>query len=247
LQSISKEHFDYFYPTSVMETGYDILRAWVSRMIMVGYYETKQIPFEHVFLHGMVRDSKGQKMSKSKGNVINPLDMIEKYGADALRAALIFGTKEGGDVVLSEDKIRSMRNFGNKIWNIGRFISLNKENKNMNAPVLNKEETRAMKQLEKEFSAFEKKYHQHFKKFEFAKAFDLSYDFLWHRFADVYIEELKGAMQNGNMDAYKLLEEVFTKTLKMLHPYVPFVTEVVWQQYYGDEVSILDTPFAITR
>ena len=246
LQTISKEYFDYFYPTSVMETGYDILRAWVSRMIMVGYYETKKVPFEHVFLHGMVRDSKGQKMSKSRGNVINPLDMIEKYGADALRAALVFGTKEGGDVVLSEDKIRSMRNFGNKIWNIGRFISLNKENENKNAPALNKEEMKALKQLEKEFSTVEKKYHQHFKKFEFAKAFDLSYDFLWHRFADVYIEELKGAMQNGNMDAYKKLEDVYTKILKMLHPYIPFVTEAVWQQYYGQEVSILDTPFAIS-
>ncbi len=247
LQSISQEYFDYFYPTSVMETGYDILRAWVSRMIMVGYNETKQVPFEHVFLHGMVRDSKGQKMSKSKGNVINPLDMIEKYGADALRSALIFGTKEGGDVVLSEDKIRSMRNFGNKIWNIGRFISMNKDNNSKNAEKPTEEQMTSMKQLDKEFTAFEKKYHQHFKKFEFAKAFDLSYDFLWHRFADLYIEQLKGAMQNGNMDAYKLLEEVFTKTLKMLHPYVPFVTEVVWQQYYGDEVSILDTPFAITR
>lgn len=247
LQAISKEHFDYFYPTSVMETGYDILRAWVSRMIMVGYYETKNVPFEHVFLHGMVRDTKGQKMSKSKGNVINPLDMIEKYGADALRAALIFGTKEGGDVVLSEDKIRSMRNFGNKIWNIGRFIAINKENKSDSAEQMTKEHMKVVKQLEKEFISFEKKYHQHFRKFEFAKAFDLGYDFLWHRFADYYIEQLKGAMQSGNMDACEKLEQVYVKTLKMLHPYVPFVTEAVWQQYYGSDSSILDTPFALSK
>lgn len=247
LQTISKEHFEYFYPTSVMETGYDILRAWVSRMIMVGYYETKKVPFEHVFLHGMVRDTKGQKMSKSKGNVINPLDMIEKYGADALRAALIFGTKEGGDVVLSEDKIRSMRNFGNKIWNVGRFIAMNKENQNTSFESLTKEQIKVMKQLEKEFVSVEKKYHQHFKKFEFAKAFDLIYDFLWHRFADYYIEQLKAAMQNGNMDACEKLEEVYSKTLKMLHPYIPFVTEAVWQQYYGREVSILDTPLSISK
>jgi len=246
LQTISKEHFDYFYPTSVMETGYDILRAWVSRMIMVGYYEIKNVPFEHVFLHGMVRDTKGQKMSKSKGNVINPLDMIEKYGADALRAALIFGTKEGGDVVLSEDKIRAMRNFGNKIWNVGRFIAMNKDNKKASAETLTKEQIKVLKQLEKEFISVEKKYHQHFKKFEFAKAFDLIYDFLWHRFADYYIEQLKGAMQNGNMDACEKLEEVYATTLKMLHPYIPFVTEAVWQQYYGREVSILDTPLSIS-
>lgn len=241
LQTISKKYFDYFYPTSVMETGYDILRAWVSRMIMIGYYETKAVPFEHVFLHGMVRDAKGQKMSKSKGNVINPLDMIDKYGADALRAALIFGTKEGGDVVLSEDKIRSMRNFGNKVWNVGRFIYMNRtEAKQGNNEHLNEKDSKTLISLQKEFATVEKKYHKHFEKFEFAKAFDLSYDFLWHRFADMYIEQLKGSMQTGNMEVRNELERVYKSCLKMLHPYMPFVTEAVWQQYHSRENSILD-------
>lgn len=240
LQSLGQEYYDYFYPTTVMETGYDILRAWVSRMIMLGYYSTKAVPFQHVFLHGMVRDAKGQKMSKSKGNVINPLDMIEKYGADALRAALIFGTKEGGDVVLSEDKIRAMRNFANKIWNVGRFIHMNKS---LEIPITNdqlpKEAQASLNDLKKECKAFEKQYHKHFKKFEFAKAFDLSYDFLWHRFADYYIEQLKEPMQHGSIEVHKELEQVFTQMLKALHPYMPFVTEAVWQEYFGEDSSIL--------
>ncbi|MBP9690968.1 valine--tRNA ligase [Candidatus Woesebacteria bacterium] len=252
LKNLGQEFYDYFYPTTVMETGYDILRAWVSRMIMLGYYATKDVPFEHVFLHGMVRDPKGQKMSKSKGNVINPLDMIEKYGADALRAALIFGTKEGGDVVLSEDKIKAMRNFANKIWNIGRFIqmsntdsheshvkdgsftSVQDDNESQDDMVL------GIRDLKKEFASVEKQYHQHFKKFEFAKAFDLSYEFLWHRFADYYIEQLKEPMQHGTIEARQEMELVYTRVLKMLHPYMPFVTEAVWQEYYGKESSLFE-------
>src|SRR3989339_617786 len=144
--------FDYFYPTSVMETGYDILRAWVSRMIMIGYFETKTVPFQHIFLHGMVRDKKGQKMSKSKGNVINPLDMIKQYGADAVRAALIFGTKEGGDVVLSEDKILAMRNFCNKIWNIGRFIEINQSQNSKQKTNHNFQISEKITKLQKEFN-----------------------------------------------------------------------------------------------
>ncbi|MBI2051371.1 valine--tRNA ligase, partial [Candidatus Roizmanbacteria bacterium] len=117
-----KDFFNYFYPTSVMETGYDILRAWVARMIMIGQFVTGYEPFKTVFLHGMVRDERGQKMSKSKGNVINPMDMVEKHGADALRVALLFGVREGNDVVAAKEKIVGMRNFANKVWNIGRFI-----------------------------------------------------------------------------------------------------------------------------
>lgn len=242
LQSLGQDYFEYFYPTTVMETGYDILRAWVSRMIMLGYYETKKVPFEHVFLHGMVRDAKGQKMSKSKGNVINPLDMIEKYGADALRAALIFGTKEGGDVVLSEDKIRAMRNFANKVWNVGRFIQMNKTGELRVASYeLQEGEIDVLASLKKEYTTFDKHYHKHFKKFEFAKAFDLSYDFLWHRFADYYIEQLKEPMQHGSIEVHEELERVFTKMLKALHPYMPFVTEAVWHEYFGKERSILES------
>ena len=138
LMTEGQEFFDYFYPTSVMETGHDILRAWVARMMMIGYFSKKKTPFEKIFLHGMVRDSKGQKMSKSKGNVIDPILMIDKYGADALRAALIFGTKEGGDVSFSEEKVVGMRNFINKIWNIGRFISMNLQIKDQRSKIQTK-------------------------------------------------------------------------------------------------------------
>jgi valyl-tRNA synthetase len=244
LQSIGKDYFDYFYPTTVMETGYDILRAWVARMIMVGYFKTKKVPFENVFLHGMVRDKQGVKMSKSKGNVIDPLVMIDKYGADSLRAALVFGTQEGGDVVLSEDKILGMRNFGNKIWNIGRFIKMNLTSSfSANGPSMSEESKDQLKNLEKEFSEVEKKYHLFFKKYQFAKAFDLTYDFLWHRFADVYIEALKEAMKNGNIDVSENLKKIYFGTLVMLHPYMPYVTEAVWQSFSGDNKSILDNRF----
>ncbi len=262
LQTVDLSFFDYFHPTAVMETGYDILRAWVSRMIMIGYFETKAVPFQHVFLHGMVRDQKGQKMSKSKGNVINPLDMIETYGADALRAALIFGTKEGGDVVLSEDKIVAMRNFCNKVWNIGRFIEMNQIEtsplrRNVGGPLpeggpipvnLSFEGSTPkgggmLEELQKEFITVQKQYHLHFKKFEFAKAFDLMYDFLWHRYADFYIEELKDSMQSGSIEASQSMMKIYDACLQMLHPYIPFVTEAVWKEFHKEDGSILDSRF----
>ena len=250
LQALGQDAFDYFYPTTVMETGYDILRAWVSRMIMLGYHSTEKVPFKHVFLHGMVRDKKGQKMSKSKGNVINPLEMIEKYGADALRASLIFGTQEGGDVVLSEDKIIAMRNFANKIWNIGRFVSLSKEQlpndqKVKQSPISKNQTDEIISKLRKEILTVEKKYHIHFKKFEFAKAFDLMYDFVWHRLADIYIEQLKDSIRNDNIESSQAIEDVYLKSLQMLHPYIPFVTEAIWMNYKGNDNSILQTQFKI--
>ena len=244
LQSISNSgiFFDTFYPTTVMETGYDILRAWVSRMIMMGYFETKAHPFQHVFLHGMVRDAKGQKMSKSKGNVINPLDIVKEYGADALRAALIFGTKEGGDVVLSEDKIKSMRNFGNKLWNIGRFLEMNQTTETLD-PSVSPQDDKVIKELQKEFTLVQKEYHANFKKFQFAKAFDLMYEFVWHRYADYYIEQLKESIQNGSMNTLNGMQEVFSASLMMLHPYMPFVTEALWKARKGEATSILDEQF----
>lgn len=126
LMTSGEEMYKHFYPTSVMETGHDILRAWVARMLMLGLHITGKVPFKTIFLHGLVRDKKGQKMSKSKGNVVNPLEVIKTYGADVLRASLVFETKEGSDVVLTDEKMIGMRNFGNKLWNIGRFIFMNR-------------------------------------------------------------------------------------------------------------------------
>lgn len=251
LQSISKEHYDYFYPTSVMETGYDILRAWVARMIMVGSFATKKPPFQNIYLHGMVRDRKGQKMSKSKGNVINPLEMVEKYGADALRAALIFGSKAGNDVVLSEDKIVGMRNFANKVWNIGRFIEMNEtpvqpmmkgvSNEPVVVETVKKDHNieKKLKKLEKELETVQKKYKQHMEKYNFSQGLELVYHFLWHSFADVYIEELKDELWNGNIRVLETLKSTYFENLKMLHPFMPFVTEAIWQTFKGEKTSIL--------
>ena len=242
LMTEGQEFFDYFYPTSVMETGHDILRAWVARMMMIGYFSTKKPPFKKIFLHGMVRDPKGQKMSKSKGNVIDPILMIDKYGADALRAALIFGTKEGGDVALSEQKVVGMRNFVNKIWNMGRFIEMNNQVKSQKSKVKSTiQNSKVLKELEKEYKKEKKQYLKYMNSYQFSQALGLVYEFIWHRFADYYIEQLKDEVINGNIEALGGLKEVYLENLKMLHPFIPFVTETVWKVFMGKEKSILNS------
>lgn len=237
LMTEGEELYNYFYPTSVMETGHDILRAWVARMMMIGKFVTGKPPFKSVFLHGMVRDAKGQKMSKSKGNVIDPLVMIDKYGADALRAALIFGTKEGGDVALSEDKVKGMRNFANKIWNIGRFIQMNQGQGTASKDSLEKREI--IKQLQTEFKNEYKKYLKSMKKLKFSQALGDIYEFLWHRFADYYIEQLKDGVINGNIEALEALKDTYLSCLKLLHPFMPYVTEAAWKVFKGEDKSIM--------
>ena len=227
-----------FYPTSVMETGHDILRAWVARMLMLGIHITGQVPFKTVFLHGLVRDKHGQKMSKSKGNVVNPLEVIEKFGADVLRASLVFETKEGSDVVLTDEKMVGMRNFGNKLWNIGRFIHMNKA-QNAERGTGNKQ----LEKLKKEFEGVKKKYHKHMEAYTFGQVLGDLHAFLWHRFADLYIEELKEEMKNGNIEVLSTLETVYLECVQMLHPFIPFETEAIWQVFKGEEQSILDTHY----
>ncbi|MDO8497760.1 MAG: valine--tRNA ligase [bacterium] len=242
LQTLGQAYYDYFYPTTVMETGYDILRAWVARMIMMGYFMTGKAPFHNVFLHGMVRDKHGQKMSKSKGNVVNPIEMIDTYGADALRGSLLFEVKDGSDVSLSDDRLIGMRNFTNKIWNMGRFLDMS----NVKTEMLNvktKEIKKILTQLEKESQSEMKKYHKYMKEYKFSKALGLVYEFIWHRFADVYIERLKDEIRNGNIEVLDRMKEVYFENLKMLHPFMPFVTEAVWQVFKGKNVSILETEF----
>ncbi|MEK7495096.1 MAG: valine--tRNA ligase [Patescibacteria group bacterium] len=234
LMTEGQEFFDHFYPTSVMETGHDILRAWVARMMMIGYFSTKKTPFKKIFLHGMVRDSKGQKMSKSKGNVIDPILMIDKYGADAFRAALIFGTKEGGDVSFSEEKVIGMRNFVNKIWNMARFINMNLEIPKSKSQVTNK--SKILKELQKEYKKEKKQYLKYMDSYQFSKALGLVYEFIWHRYADYYIEQLKDEVINGNIEALGELKEVYLENLKMLHPFIPFVTEEIWKVFEGESI-----------
>lgn len=238
LQTSGSEMYNHFYPTTVMETGHDILRAWVARMLMLGIHITGKVPFKTVFLHGLVRDKHGQKMSKSKGNVVNPLEVIEKFGADVLRASLMFETKEGSDVVLTDEKMIGMRNFGNKLWNIGRFIYMNRHE--IQVPNSNSIKNKTLEKLEKEFKVVKKTYHKNMQGYKFGQVLGDLHAFIWHRFADVYIEELKEEMKNGNRDIQKALENTFLESMILLHPFIPFETEALWQVFQGEGKSILE-------
>lgn len=248
------EFFNYFYPTSVLETGYDIARAWVARMIMLGAFVTGKPPFKHVYLHGMVRDAKGQKMSKSKGNVIDPLKVTSQYGTDALRLALVFGTTGGGDVSLSDEKVIGMRNFVNKVWNIGRFIKgfSSTEHWVQSTPHDNvalrqaqgdtvlkqlseKDREVILKELEKELKELRKKYHRHMRDFEFSHTLVGLHEFIWHRFADIYIEQLKDSAKSGDKKVQESMSDVYLACIEMLYPFAPFVCEAIKQSFSEEE------------
>ena len=219
-----------YYPTDVMETAYDILFFWVTRMVMMGLYRTGQVPFRTVYLHGLVRDKDRQKMSKSKGNVVNPLGVAETYGTDALRMALIAGNTPGNDIVISEDKIRGYRNFATKIWNIARFINMNKpagmEGGAGDAKgIAARTETKELDALRTEVAA-------HFDAFEFHLAAEKTYHYIWHTLADVIVEAEKKKLRDGSdgekAESYVILEHLLLGSLKLLHPFMPFITEEVY-------------------
>lgn len=234
-----------FYPLSVMETGYDILPWWVCRMVMLSLFETGKEPFKHIFLHGLVRDARGQKMSKSKGNVINPLDLVEKYGADALRFALIYGTASGADIPFSEDKARGMRNFANKIWNVGRFIRLQFDsqvfkNKQVvfyqeNMTLKHKVDQDIVKELNKLIAITSKNINA----YHFHQAADALYEFIWHILADKYIEAIKSRLNEGDALALSVLRHVYLSCVKLLHPFMPFVTEEIWSKIPRKNANLL--------
>jgi len=227
--------FKYFYPTSVMDTLWDILFFWVARMMMLGIYRAKDVPFQVIHLHARVVDEHGQKMSKSRANVIDPLPMIEKYGADALRMALTIGVSPGSDVALSEDKIRAMRNFGNKIWNIGRFILINLEASKKKVPFYNSKMdaklTKEDKEILKDLNRLVKETTKLIEKYRFDLAAEGIYHFLWHRFADEYLEYSKVRIKEGDEIILAVLRHVYLNCLKLLHPFMPFVTEEIWQKF----------------
>jgi valyl-tRNA synthetase len=227
-QGEKSKDFKTFYPTDVMETGWDILFFWVARMIILGIYCTGKIPFKTVYLHGLVRDKDKQKMSKSKGNVINPLAIIETYGTDALRMALIIGNTPGNDIVISEDKIRGYRNFSNKIWNASRFILSNLDDYNGEKPILNSKDKKILMNLKK----IEKKVTTNLDHFKFSLAGETIYHYFWHVFADKIIEEMKNRIRNNKnkKQAQYILYIILKDCLKMLHPFMPFVTEAIWQK-----------------
>jgi valyl-tRNA synthetase len=223
-----------FHPTSVLETGYDILFFWIARMILMTTYHVGQIPFKDVFLHGLVRDAKNRKMSKSLGNIIDPRDMIEKFGTDALRFALIFNTAAGTDMALAEDKIKGMKHFGNKLWNIARFILANIEPtiaekvSSEQANGITPADMLILDQLTKTAANVE----SNIEGFRLHEAAQSLYDFIWKDFADVYIEASKLQLENADQkeNTQVILLHTLIQILKRLHPFMPFVTEVLWQE-----------------
>lgn len=220
--------FKTFYPTSVMETGYDILFFWVSRMIMLGLYVTGEVPFKTVYLHGLVRDKDRQKMSKSKGNVIDPLAVTEVYGTDALRLALIIGNMPGKDVMVSEEKIRGYRNFINKIWNIFRFLSFNIEDYDPKKKVtLSKDDKKIMD----EFDKTAERITGHMESFRFSRAAEEAYHYCWHTFADKVIEKSKPVLRDEKTRRARqyVLVETMGGIMRLLHPFIPFITEKIYE------------------
>jgi len=218
LKTTAKGDFEYFYPTSVMETAYDILAFWVLRMIMFGLYETGKVPFKEVVLHGVVRDPLGQKISKSKGNVIDPIEMTDKYGADSVRMSIIWGAKIDNDIALSEPNIKGQRNFANKIWNVARFVLMEPPGKRTKQTA---DEKKILSELKKTSNKVTKLIDKH----RLNEAAEVLYDFVWNKFANDYLEKTK--KRRG--EAQVTLEKVLQDSLKLLHPFMPFVTETIWQ------------------
>lgn len=228
----TESDFDAFYPTTVMETGYDILRWWVARMVMVGLYATDKIPFEHVVLHGLVNDPLGKKMSKSKGNVVNPMELVDEYGADAVRFALVYGTATGNDQALSYPKLKAMRNFTNKLWNIGRFIIEFKPEESGSEISDHADDREIISKLKVVTQNVSKAIDQ----YRFHDAGDALYEFVWHEFADKYVESVK--LRRGA--AQPALEHVFKESLKLLHPFMPFISEELYRKLGGDKPLIIE-------
>ena len=221
---------DYFYPTSVMETGYDILFFWVARMVMSGLAFTDTEPFHTIYLHGLIRDEHGQKMSKTKGNVIDPLVVMDKYGTDALRFTLLVGSTPGKDMNLSVKKVEANRNFANKIWNAGRFI-INAIEKAPRKPEGEPDWTPADEYIHARMRATVRDVNRLFESYQFGEAGRQIYEFFWSEFADWYIESAKLQLRSGGDRAFYTawtLMRVMDKCLRLLHPFTPFVTEELW-------------------
>jgi len=224
------EDMRYFYPTSVMETGYDILFFWVARMIVMGLEDTDDIPFHTVYLHGLIRDESGEKMSKVRGNVLNPLDTLEQYGTDALRFALTTGTSPGNDIRLSTSRLEASRNFANKLWNAARFVVRSIEpggiDMEIKRPLLPVEDRWILSRLSGTVSTVTSLMDS----FQFGEAQRQLHDFLWGEFCDWYIEIAKIRLGSKEVPSpIPVLVHVLETSLRLLHPYMPFITEELWQ------------------
>ncbi|MBQ9142322.1 MAG: valine--tRNA ligase, partial [Lachnospiraceae bacterium] len=237
------EDLDYFYPTDVLVTGYDIIFFWVIRMIFSGFEQMGKKPFSTVLFHGLVRDSQGRKMSKSLGNGIDPLEIIEQYGADALRLTLITGNAPGNDMRFYYERVENSRNFANKVWNASRFIMMNMEGKNVTTPASN-ELAPVDKWILSKLNTLVKDVTDNMESFELGIAVQKVYDFIWDEFCDWYIEMVKPRLYNSD-DAVSqnaalwTLKTVLIDALKLLHPYMPFITEEIFCTLQSEEESIM--------
>ncbi|MDP2598747.1 MAG: class I tRNA ligase family protein [Candidatus Liptonbacteria bacterium] len=228
-----------YHPTSLMNPGYEILFLWVARMILMSGCLLGRIPFRTVALHGLVRDSKGQKFSKSLGNGIDPLVLADQYGADAIRMGLIVGTALGNDVKFDEQKVKGYRNFSTKIWNVARFVHMNKPETRDKI-----QESRSDDERLKELDALKVEVTTHIENFEFHLAAEKLYHYIWHTLADKIVEAEKQKLRDGTdaekSESYALLEHLLLESLKMLHPFMPFVTEEIWQKFLPFDPAPLD-------
>ncbi|NLI60254.1 MAG: valine--tRNA ligase [Clostridiales bacterium] len=240
------EELNYFYPTSVLVTGYDIIFFWVARMIFSGLEHMGEIPFHHVFIHGIVRDSQGQKMSKSLGNGIDPLDVIAEYGADALRLTLLTGNSPGNDMRFYTERVEASRNFANKIWNASRFILMNLKDLVPHKPHTSDLDL-SDRWIISKYNRLVKEVTENLEKYELGIAVQKLYDFIWSEFCDWYIELVKPRLyeQGGNQKEAALytLVYVLSNALKLLHPFMPFITEEIWQHLPHEGESIMISPW----
>ena len=236
------KELEYFYPTDVLVTGYDIIFFWVIRMVFSGYEQTGKCPFNTVLIHGLVRDSQGRKMSKSLGNGIDPLEVIDKYGADALRMTLITGNAPGNDMRFYWERVEASRNFANKVWNASRFIMMNMEKAPVHEVSLD-DLTMADKWILSKVNTLAKDVTENLDKFELGIGLQKVYDFIWEEFCDWYIEMVKPRLWNDE-DSTKAaalwtLKTVLINSLKLLHPYMPFITEEIFCNLQDEEASIM--------
>jgi valyl-tRNA synthetase len=235
--------YDYFYPTDVLVTGYDIIFFWVIRMVFSGIEHTGKLPFHTVLFHGLVRDDQGRKMSKSLGNGIDPLEVIDKYGADALRFTLITGNAPGNDMRFYWERVEASRNFANKVWNASRFIQMNLPEKNIDLSKKPENLTDADKWILAKGNKLAQDVTENLDKYELGIAADKIYDFIWEEFCDWYIEMVKPRLYNDNDDtkyaALWTLKKVLIDGLKLLHPYMPFITEEIFCNLQDKEESIM--------
>jgi len=246
------EDFKHYYPTNTLVTGYDIIPFWVMRMMFSGLEQTGEVPFNTVLIHGLVRDSQGRKMSKSLGNGVDPLEVIDTYGADALRFSLATGNSPGNDMRYIPERVEASRNFANKIWNAARFILMNLES-DEEIPLNISELALEDKWILSKYNTLVNEVTDNLDKFELGLAVQKLYDFIWDIFCDWYIEicksRLSGEDKKAKDTARSVLVYVFTNTLKLLHPFMPFITEEVWQSmpHSGDSIMVSQWPEYLTE